>query len=58
VTLGLGEQRQAERVTVRWPSGATDVITNLAAGSEYRVREGSGVVRTTALSPANQAGRG
>jgi hypothetical protein len=57
VTLGLGEQRQAGRVTVRWPSGATDELTNLAAGSEYRVREGSGVVRTTALSPANQGDR-
>jgi enediyne biosynthesis protein E4 len=45
VTLGLGTARQAERVTVRWPSGRVDELGPLAAGQEYRVREGAGVVR-------------
>jgi enediyne biosynthesis protein E4 len=49
VTLGWGAARQAERVTVRWPSGRVDELGPLAAGKEYRVREGAGVVGTAAL---------
>lgn len=41
--FGLGSARTAERVEIRWPSGQTDVLTNLAANREYRVREGEGV---------------
>jgi hypothetical protein len=50
VTLGLGSARQAEQITVRWPSGAVEKLPKLEAGKEYRVREGDGVIRTTALS--------
>jgi hypothetical protein len=44
VTLGLGTAAQADRVTIRWPNGAGEELHALAAGKEYRVREGSGVV--------------
>jgi hypothetical protein len=49
VTLGLGTATRAERVTVRWPSGRVDELPALLAGSEYRVREGAGVVQATPL---------
>ncbi len=49
LTLGLGDSRQAERITIRWPSGAVEALRDLSAGSEYRVREGSGVVRALPL---------
>jgi enediyne biosynthesis protein E4 len=49
VTLGLGQLQQADRVTVRWPSGTVDELRDLAAGKEYGVREGAGVIRSVAL---------
>jgi hypothetical protein len=49
VTLGIGAARQADRITVRWPSGAMDELHDLAAGNEFRVREGRGIVRVTPL---------
>ena len=49
VTLGLGTAHQVDRVTVRWPSGSVDELSALAAGKEYQVREGAGVVRQTPL---------
>jgi hypothetical protein len=55
LTLGLGADQRAERITVRWPSGSVDELTDLAAGNEYHVREGSGVVATLAL-PGRQGG--
>jgi enediyne biosynthesis protein E4 len=55
VTLGLGEQRQVERLTVRWPSGRIDELTDLAADQEYRLREGAGIVRTAPLVQAGSA---
>jgi enediyne biosynthesis protein E4 len=44
VTLGLGTAASAEQVVVRWPNGAVEPIGTLAAGKEYRMREGEGVV--------------
>ena len=42
--LGLGAARKAERIEIVWPSGMRDVLTGVAAGRYYRVREGAGVV--------------
>ncbi len=50
IHIGLGQAARAERVEIRWPSGATEVVEKLAAGKFYRIREGSGVVET--LPPA------
>lgn len=44
VHIGLGRQKRAERIEIQWPSGATEVLDNVAAGKSYRVREGSGIV--------------
>ncbi len=40
--FGLGKAEQAERVTVRWPGGATEVFENLAAGTYHTLEEGQG----------------
>lgn len=42
--FGLGDERRAE-VTIRWPSGATDTVPDLAANAAYVIEEGTGLVR-------------
>ncbi|MDA2930832.1 CRTAC1 family protein, partial [Acidobacteria bacterium AH-259-O06] len=44
VHLGLGKEQRATRIEIRWPSGALDVVENVAAGKFYHVREGKGIV--------------
>jgi hypothetical protein len=41
VHFGLGAQERAERIEVRWPSGAVDVLRDVPARRLLRVREGS-----------------
>lgn len=43
VYFGLGAVPEVARVTVRWPSGACDVLTHLKADAYYVVTEGRGV---------------
>ncbi|MGE5278432.1 MAG: ASPIC/UnbV domain-containing protein, partial [Acidobacteriota bacterium] len=40
--FGLGARERVERLTVRWPSGSTQVFTDLPADREYRLVEGDG----------------
>jgi tetratricopeptide (TPR) repeat protein len=40
--FGLGAQDRVERLTVRWPSGLTQVFTDLPADRAYRLVEGDG----------------
>lgn len=44
--FGLGKAERVDRVEIRWPSGKTEALTNLAARSFYTVKEGEGVVST------------
>jgi len=37
--FGLGQAAQVDRVTVRWPSGATETLTNVAAGKVLSITE-------------------
>jgi hypothetical protein len=41
--VGLGNASRLERVEIRWPSGATEVVSGLAADRFYIAREGQGV---------------
>ena len=43
VHFGLGSARKADRLEIRWPSGAVDVIEGIEANQILTVREGSGV---------------
>jgi hypothetical protein len=42
--FGLASASQAERVTVRWPSGTVQTLTNVAGDQEILVEEGRGIV--------------
>jgi hypothetical protein len=42
--FGLGKAERVERVEIRWPSGKTETLQNLAARSFYTVKEGAGIV--------------
>jgi hypothetical protein len=42
--FGLGQSDRAERLEIRWPGGATEVVENLPANQVVTVREGKGVV--------------
>jgi len=42
--FGLGTSTRVERLEIRWPSGATELVDNLPANHVITVREGQGVV--------------
>ena len=44
--FGLAQSSRAERLEIRWPSGATEVVENLPANHVITVREGKGVIST------------
>ena len=63
--FGLAAHRQADRIEISWPSGGTEVLTNLAADGFYCIKEGAGVVPCSGIRPAvppmpkmNEARRG
>jgi hypothetical protein len=49
--FGLGAARVAERVEVRWPSGAVDLLRDVPAGRLRSVREGEAPAPSTAPAP-------
>jgi hypothetical protein len=52
--FGLGKHQRADKVEVTWPSGAKEMLANLAVDRFYVVQEGKGVVSShpAAASPA------
>ena len=42
--FGLGKAERVDRVEIRWPSGKTEVLTDLATRCFYTVKEGEGIV--------------
>jgi hypothetical protein len=51
VHFGLGTSAKIELVEIHWPSGAVDVLKNLAADRFYSVLEGKGIVTAEAIRP-------
>ena len=49
--FGLGAANGAERLEIRWPSGATERVEQLPANHVITVREGEGVVGRMPLGP-------
>ena len=49
--FGLGDRRQADKVEISWPSGRTEVLTNVEADRFYCVKEGTGVVPCAKIRP-------
>jgi hypothetical protein len=46
IHFGLGSREHVDKVQVLWPSGKTEVMTNLAADRFYKLKEGEGIVPT------------
>ena len=47
--FGLGSAAKADQIEIRWPSGAVEKLSNVAAAQCIRVREGDGIVKATAF---------
>jgi len=52
VHFGLGSATKVDIVEIRWPSGAIDVLKDLAADNFYGVLEGTGVVPPQKIRPS------
>jgi enediyne biosynthesis protein E4 len=51
IHFGLGSATKIDRLEIRWPSGATDLIKDLAADTFYAVLEGKGRVERAQILP-------
>jgi enediyne biosynthesis protein E4 len=51
IHFGLGSAAKIDAVEIRWPSGAIDKLSNLAADKFYSVLEGKGVVPAEQIRP-------
>jgi hypothetical protein len=49
--FGLGTAKKMDSVEIRWPSGKTETLENVAADAIYTIVEGSGIRNTTPLPP-------
>ncbi|HEY8549565.1 MAG TPA: ASPIC/UnbV domain-containing protein, partial [Vicinamibacterales bacterium] len=47
--FGLGEATSAD-LTIRWPNGGSETVSNVRADQLVVIREGSGVLRTQKLN--------
>jgi enediyne biosynthesis protein E4 len=43
--FGLGPDRKADQIEIRWPTGQTEVVKDVAANQLVKIREGAGVVK-------------
>jgi enediyne biosynthesis protein E4 len=55
VHFGLGSATKVDSVEIRWPSGATETLKNLAADNFYSVLEGKGIVSPEQIRPTSKA---
>jgi hypothetical protein len=55
VHFGLGSATKVESVEIRWPSGTTETLKNLAADNFYAVLEGKGIVSPEQIRPTSKA---
>jgi Flp pilus assembly protein TadD len=54
--FGLGKSKQAKKITIRWPNGQTEELTNLEANRRYRIQESKGIVASEAIQSRIPAG--
>jgi len=52
VHFGLGAATKIDSLEVRWPSGAVDVVKDLAPDKFYAVLEGKGIVTSDQIKPS------
>jgi enediyne biosynthesis protein E4 len=46
--FGLGSSKKADQIEIRWPSGAKELIMDIAANQILTIKEGAGIVRSHA----------
>jgi enediyne biosynthesis protein E4 len=51
LTFGLGNKSQADELTVTWPSGQVDRLSNVPAGETVTIREGAGIAQRRNYKP-------
>ncbi len=49
LTLGLGRAKQADGIALRWPSGKTTILNNIAADQIVTVNETKGIIKQRPL---------
>lgn len=49
IHFGLGKNKSAKSIEIRWPSGRIDTFNDVAANQLVTVKEGSGIVRMASL---------
>jgi hypothetical protein len=54
VHFGLGAAEKVDKVEIRWPSGKTEALENLAADHFYYVKEGEGLISQVNARPSAQ----
>jgi hypothetical protein len=47
---------KADSVDIRWPSGATDKLTDLAANHLYVIQEGGKILKNVAMGSSTPSG--
>jgi hypothetical protein len=45
--FGMGINQQAVQIEIRWPNGQTETVKDVAVNQTVRIKEGSGVVKTS-----------
>jgi hypothetical protein len=50
LTFGLGQREKAEAIEIRWPSGRTEQLKNVAGGQTVTVTEEKGISSTRSYS--------
>jgi hypothetical protein len=51
IHFGLGNREVVDRVEILWPTGKTEILTNLGANHFYYVKEGKGIVPAETSRP-------
>jgi hypothetical protein len=51
IHFGLGNRDTVEKVEIFWPTGKTEILTNLGANHFYYVKEGKGIVPAETSRP-------
>jgi hypothetical protein len=50
LTFGLGDAEGIDRLEIRWPDGAEEVLEDVAGGARYDIVQGRGIVRQQAFA--------
>jgi hypothetical protein len=54
IHFGLSEADKVDRIIIRWPSGRSETLQDLAAGRFYMIKEGKGVIAREETRPTTQ----